>query len=407
MNPASRRGDCGSGRTFVMRVTNTVITLKGIFRLQLALTVLAFAASLALSAQTDIHLRQDPRLIPVYSSNMIWNGVTTTAQGRVFVDFPHLDNTTGVLLAEIGKDSSIRPYPEASWNQWTPGMDAHHAWVRPNALRIGPDGNLWVVDSGASSFGGTVVDGEAKIVVFNLSTNQVARTYLISSPIIGPKSYIDDIRFNGHMAYITDAGVPGLILMNLDTGAQRRVLDHDRSTTDERPVFAEGRALRTSDGKLVKVHADQLEVTPNGKYLYFQPASGPLYRIETRWLDDPVVSSAEMSRKVELWYDTPSTGGTAIDAAGNLYVTDVNKQRILKITPEKNMTVLVSDPRLIWADALWIDAEGDLWIPQAQLNRMAPFNSGISRVQLPVYIFKLHIGARPFLGIAEHKSAVR
>jgi sugar lactone lactonase YvrE len=337
---------------------------------------------------------------------MIWNGVTTAAEGRVFVDFPHLDNTTGVRVAEISKDSSIHPYPEASWNQWSPGTDAYHAWVRPNALRIGPDGNLWVVDSGASSLGGTVVDGGAKIVVFNLSTNQVARTYPFNRPIIGPKSYIDDIRFNGHMAYITDAGVPGLILMNLDTGAQRRVLDHDRSTTDERPMFAEGRALRTSDGKLVKVHADQLEVTPNGKYLYFQPASGPLYRIETRWLDDPAASNAEISRHVELWYDTPPTGGTAIDADGNLYVTDVNKLRILKITPEKKMTVLVSDPRLIWADALWIDDQGDLWIPQAQLNRMAPFNNGISRVQLPVYIFKLHIGARPFLGIAEHRSAV-
>lgn len=204
------------------QVTNRVMTRKGMFRFQLAFAVLLFAATLTLLAQTDVHIRQDPRLIPVYNSNLIWNGVTTTAQGRVFVDFPHLDNTTGLQVAEISKDSSIHPYPEASWNQWSTGMDASHAWVRPNALRIGPDGNLWVVDSGASGLGGTVVDGGAKIVVFNLSTNQVARTYAFNRPIIDPKSYIDDIRFNGHMAYITDAGVPGLILMNLDTGAAAR-----------------------------------------------------------------------------------------------------------------------------------------------------------------------------------------
>ena len=98
-------------------------------------------------------------------------------------------------------------------------------------------------------------------------------------------------------------------------------------------------------------------------------------------------------------YDTPSTGGTAIDAGGNLYVSDVNQHRILKITPEKRISVLLSDPRLIWADALWIDSQGNLWIPQAQLSRLASFNGGVSRVQLPFYIFRMPTNARQFLGV--------
>jgi hypothetical protein len=35
------------------------------------------------------------------------------------------------------------------------------------------------------------------------------------------------------------------------------------------------------------------------------------------------------------------------------------------------MTTLVQDPRLIWVDAMWIDAKGTLWIPWPQLNRGA------------------------------------
>ena len=199
--------------------------------------------------------------------------------------------------------------------------------------------------------------------------------------------------------------VPGLIVMNLDTGAQRRVLDHDRSTTAEWPIMAEGKVLKTPDGELLKIHADQLEVSPDGQYLYFQPASGPLYRVATRWLDYPSLPNAELARRVTMWYDTPSTGGTAIDANGNLYVSDVNQRRILKITPEKQTSVVVSDPRLIWADALWIDNQGNLWIPQAQLNRTAAFNAGVSRVQMPYTIFKMQIGAKQFLGTSRKLAA--
>jgi hypothetical protein len=34
------------------------------------------------------------------------------------------------------------------------------------------------------------------------------------------------------------------------------------------------------DGKPVYIHADQLEISPDGRWLYYH--SGPLYRIETR-----------------------------------------------------------------------------------------------------------------------------
>src|SRR6266536_1712548 len=45
---------------------------------------------------------------------------------------------------------------------------------------------------------------------------------------------------------------------------------------------AEGQLMHGPDGKPVYIHADQLEVSPDGRWLYYQPCSGPLYRIETR-----------------------------------------------------------------------------------------------------------------------------
>ena len=122
----------------------------------------------------------------------------------------------------------MQPYPDAAWNEWTPGKDASNAFVRVNALRLGPDGRLWVVDVGAPGFNGTVVPGGAKIVQIALDTNRVSRVYSLASVTV-PKSYIDDIRFHGRRGYITDAGVPGLIVLDLDTGEARRVRQGHRS----------------------------------------------------------------------------------------------------------------------------------------------------------------------------------
>ena len=160
-------------------------------------------------------------------------------------------------------------------------------------------------------------------------------------------------------------------------------------------MLASGKVMRTTDGKEVRIHADQLEVSPDGQYLYFQLSSGPLYRLETRVLDDPSIASAELARHVERWVDTPTTGGTAIDANGIIYLSDVNKRSILKITPAGEVTTLIQDSRLDWADAMWIDQQGYLWIPAAQLDQIAPFQGGVSRVNFPVYIYKLQIGAQP------------
>jgi hypothetical protein len=51
-------------------------------------------------------------------------------------------------------------------------------------------------------------------------------------------SLLDDIRFNPATgkAYLTDAGSPGLIVLDLESGMATRVLDDDPSTSATMPV---------------------------------------------------------------------------------------------------------------------------------------------------------------------------
>src|ERR1700761_8553504 len=99
-------------------------------------------------------------------------------------------------------------------------------------------------------------------------------------------SLLDDIRFHTSTgkAYLTDAGSPGLIVLDLASGDAVRVLDDDASTKEYLPISAEGSIVYEGTSPAY-IYADQLEVSPDGKYFYYQPASGGLNRIETKWLD--------------------------------------------------------------------------------------------------------------------------
>lgn len=157
------------------------------------------------------------------------------------------------------------------------------------------------------------------------------------------------------------------------------------------------------DGEPVYIYADQLEVSPDAKYFNYQPCSGGLVKIKTSLLDQALAKfqnstfheTLYLNKYVESVAHTPSTGGTAIDAHGNIYVSDTDSQRIIKVNPSGLMTTLVQDPRLLWIDAMWIDTSGKLWMPAAQLNRGEPFNNGKDLIQTPLYVYSIDIGIGP------------
>lgn len=56
--------------------------------------------------------------------------------------------------------------------------------------------------------------------------------------------------------------------------------------------------LKDPKGELVNVHADQLEVSPDGKWFRYQPCSGRFSHVETKYLDEPSLSDADLASHV-------------------------------------------------------------------------------------------------------------
>lgn len=134
------------------------------------------------------------------------------------------------------------PYPNAAWNTYNSTTDDPRShFLSANAQRIGPDGNLYVVDTGQPGGSGATQAGSGpvdlpygpKVVQIDISTNAVTRIYYFGNST-NINSHLDDIRFHNATgkAYLTDAGSPGLIVLDLASGEQRRVLDNDLSTRE-------------------------------------------------------------------------------------------------------------------------------------------------------------------------------
>jgi sugar lactone lactonase YvrE len=312
--------------------------------------------------------------------------------GRVFLVLARIDGSDGPQVVEAVDDGFV-PYPDADWNTASSDTAAALRFVRINAQRVGPDGFLWLVDVGAPGFGNAPLPGGPKLVQVDVTINRVTRTYPLEA-FTEAQSFIDDVRFHGSRAYLTDAGAGAIIVLDLETGSGRRVLAGHESTTAQRPMTAEGNTL-LADGEPVYIHADQLEVSPDGSMLHFQPCTGPLYRVPTGLLDDPTSTEEEIAAAVELFAETGSTGGTAIAADGTIYLSDTDASTIAAIAADGSVSVIAESPALSWVDAMWLDANGDLWLPAAQLHRMSPFNDGRSTVREPAEVFTIPVGTTP------------
>ncbi|ESZ94347.1 major royal jelly protein [Sclerotinia borealis F-4128] len=267
-------------------------------------------------------------------------------------------------------------YPDVVWNSYS--SDANST------------------SDAASTFVSVDGNGSSKLVGVNLTTNTVDKLYYLDG-IITSNSGIDDVRFGptGKLAYLSDTA-GALIILNLTSEAGIRVLADDPSAVAHFPMAFKHTLLEGygyGSGYL-SVGLDQIEVSPDGVYFYYQPCNGGIYRIETRYLNASLTNNtlaAFLGDLTGAFAETPSTGGTTIDADGNIYVSDTNLIAIWKITKDGYASILVQDDALVWTDLMWVTADNTLWLPASQ---MRPGGNGLL-ADGPNNIFTFPIDAGP------------
>ncbi|MEH3039229.1 MAG: L-dopachrome tautomerase-related protein [Sphingomonas paucimobilis] len=310
-------------------------------------------------------------------------GVAVTEDGRRFVNFPRWTDDAPISVAEVMKDGSLRPYPDAKWNSWRN--------ARANELPVGdyfvcvqsvvPDGhgNLWVLDPGAPG-NEKILEGAPKLVRINLASNTVTKTILVPGDVALQGTYLNDIRFSpdGKTGYITDSGTRGaIIVVDLESGKSHRALDGHASTQIDKTVKVtlDGKPLVRPDGRQPAFAADGIAISKDGKTLYYQALTGKtLYSIDTAKLR-PDVSEADRAAAVKTVAQTHVADGLWMSKAGVLYLTSPTDYAIKRLNGATVETVL-TDRRLRWPDTFSEGRDGTMYVTASHIQDTNWFTPG-------------------------------
>ena len=278
-----------------------------------------------------------------------------------------------IRVARLTSPTTFQPFPNADWNTPKKGSDQYLDNVL--GLRSDENGIVWIIDMGFRT------KITPKLVGWNTRTDKLERIYYMPEPITRSGSQPQDIVIDqkNRKFYVADEDIgPGgdgshaaIIIIDMDTGRARRVLDGDKSTVPENvPITVDGKDLTVpgKDGKptIIKVGCDGITMDVQSEWVYFAP----------------------LSAKVERYSDKPNNGGLSIDYAGNLYLTAVETRSVGVVGADRKYRTYLSDPEMVWPDGITASPDGYMYVSASQISAAAMFHGGKAENKTPYLIYR-------------------
>jgi sugar lactone lactonase YvrE len=337
----------------------------------------------------------DAKLVQVYRDNLSqFTGVALSKTGRMFVNYPRWQGPHEYDVVEVLPNGIARPYPDKDWNSWEKNQGGSNKWVCVQAVYVDDQDQLWVVDPGAPEMEGVEDDG-AKLVKIDLAGNRVVRIYNMTQ-LAGKNSYLNEVRVDtaSNIAYLTESKEGGIVVLDTKSGTARMVLRREPPVlADPGHKFIVGGGELQRYGKPMKGNSDGLALSPDRQWLYFKPLSDTkLYRIRTAELRGALASGADVQDKVaDLGANFTASDGMIFDQTGNLYLSDMEHDAIVRVTPALKLQVVAHDQRLIWPDTFAWSPDGWLYVTCSQIQNMPWSHNGRSTRTTPYAIYKLKV----------------
>jgi sugar lactone lactonase YvrE len=356
---------------------------------------LIFFGLLSVAAVTEGYA-VDAQLVPVYKDDLSqFTGVAISKTGRMFVNYPRWQGPHDMDVVEVQSNGIAQPFPDKEWNSWRKEESGSNKWVCVQAVYVDDKDSLWVVDPGAPEMESVQGNG-AKLVRIDLKSNLVSRIYNFTE-LAGKNSYLNDVRVDtvSNIAYLTESKEGGIVVLDTESGNARMVLRKAPSVQSDpgHQLTIDGAELQRN-GKPMRVNSDGLALSPDRQWLYFKPLSDlKLYRIRTADLREALVSGADVSSKVEdLGANFTASDGMTFDQHGNLYLSDMEHNAVVQVTPALKLQVIAHDSkRLLWPDTFAWSPDGWLYVSCSQIQNMAWSHNGRSTRSTPYEIFKMRV----------------
>lgn len=308
--------------------------------------------------------------------------IAVSADGRVFVSL-HPEAKPPLTLVEL---------VGGQMQAW-PSTEAQALFVDVLGIRIDARNRLWTLDNGGHGL------KPVRLTAFDLATGDVVREIVFDRAIAGLGSHYNDLQVSpdGGTIYIADASFfglkPALIVVDVDSGQVRRVLEKHPSVVAEKVIpVVQGRRMEAFGLVAIRPGVDSIALSRDGEWLYYAPIGNDrLYRIRSEDLRNPALSAEQLAGRVETLAPKTMSDGITSDDQGRIYLSDLEHSAIVRYSPESGaMETLVKTDRLRWPDGFSFGPDNWLYVTGSALHQVIglPRSSVAAHAPYPVFRFR-------------------
>lgn len=323
---------------------------------------------------------------PVVISPRPMGNAAISASGRIFYTIHPESNPDYPKLYEWVNGKSVAYPPEA---------DQPKLFQTPLGVKIDAKNRLWIIDPGKHGF------GQPKLIAMDLATNKVVDEFNFPSAVAPMGSFLQDLQIStdGRWVYIADVGFwakrPAIVVYDSQTKTARRVLNRDVSTYPQNILIRNQIKSMSFFGGLLemKTGVDGIALSRDNQWVYYAAMNhDTLYRVPTSALQDTKLEDAAIAKKVEAVGKKPLNDGLSIDDQNNVFITDIEHQAVLEMSPEGKLSTVVKDKRIRWADGLTFGPDGWLYLADSAIPELVWQNAEHDTQAGPYYIWRFKPG---------------
>jgi len=308
--------------------------------------------------------------------------VAVDRNGRVFTTMHPLGKSKFQLLEVKGKNST-EPFPNPAYQKnGSPASD--DKIDTPLGIRIDKNNVLWIIDMGQNL-------GKTRLLAFDIDSRKEVFRLDFPKDVAPAGSFIQDLavdELNGWV-YLADIANPGILAVNTKDKTVRRFSDKVLNAEDIDMVI--GETVINFGGAPARVAVNPITLSNDRNTLFFGAMNGTKwYQLPARLLRENK-EDLEISNSIEVVGIKPISDGAATDKKGKHYFTNLQDYGIDVLNQSGELTPVIRDKAIIWADNVAISNDGWLYMVVNQLHKTPVFTGTEDLGKKPFYIYKIKL----------------